>query len=144
MNFIEEAISDDGYEEFGKYFAVDVQNGNQRFLISNVGRTNGGQGAYVEVGSICTHGQVYQSASKLCSSVSSGEITIGLQDTSATSCDNNNDGIKYDRLVGESLCDYGCSSTKFGKYCQRCSTYMTRIGETTPSGYQWDDNTSNE
>ena len=46
----------------------------------------------------------------------------------------------YNRYVGDSLCDYGCSAKQFGKQCQSCSAYMSRVSASPASGYTWYDN----
>ena len=112
----EDAISDNTYNSFGKYFASYPSGNTNKFYISSSLSDTSTSGVHeIEIASICSHQQSYSSASKECQSVSSGSVSIGLQSTSTSTCSAIDDTNSYNRLVGESLCDYGCSSLRFGK-----------------------------
>lgn len=118
-------LSNSSYVEFAKYFDISP---NNDLYVSSRKQVSDGNPASVQTLKVCSHSQVYSSASKTCSSVSSKHITIGLQDSVATACSDNDDLVKYNRHVGESVCDYDCKSYYFGKNCQKCSSYMSRVG----------------
>ena len=88
----------------------------------------------------CTHDKSYESHDTVCMDPwQYPGIIIGGQDTSLIKCSDNDDSIEYNRWIGESVCDYGCAAKEFGKNCESCSAYMTRVGEQLPADSIWDD-----
>lgn len=99
--------SDDSYNTYGKYFDMDTTNGLNKLYVSSY-RLNSNPSAHqINTLQVCTHLQTYSSGTDTCSSVSSGSISIDQQSATAVTCANNDDSITYNRLVGESLCNYG-------------------------------------
>ncbi|CAI2384872.1 unnamed protein product [Moneuplotes crassus] len=145
IKLTEEAISDDTYNTFGKYFSAFLNGVTNKFYVSSyLSDTTSTVAHEIEVASMCNYQQTYSSGTKQCQAVSAGSVALGFQATSATTCAGIDDTVAFNRLIGETLCDYGCSTTQFGKNCESCSTYMTRIGEAAPSGFSWDDSTANK
>ena len=108
----------DSYKEYGKYFAIDTLNGNNKFYISSYESDSRPTAHQIEVMSVCTHEQQYVATTDTCQSILPSKITIGLQDISSTMCLSNNEMIDYNRQVGESLCDFSCAARTFGKFCE--------------------------
>jgi hypothetical protein len=136
------AISDNDYNYYGRYFALDQSGTTKKLYASSYENDQQGRIHQIEVTSVCTHGQSYTTSTDSCSSISSTHLTIGLQDTSATQCSSNGDSTTYNRFIGESVCDYGCANKKFGKNCETCSSYMTRVGVSAGTGNQWYDDSN--
>jgi hypothetical protein len=135
-------ISNDAYNYYGKYFALDMSTSSMKLYSSSYEKDTQGAIHQIEVTSVCTHEQVYSTAHDSCSSTTSGFLSIGLQETTSTACSANADEISYNRMAGESVCDYDCSSKSFGKGCEVCSIYMTRVGESADAGYEWYDDSN--
>ena len=92
---------------------------------------------------ICMYGQVYNASSDTCYSAGDNLFSSDIQQETAHNCSTYNDTNAKSRAVGESLCDFGCSSYQFGKNCESCSVYMERV-EQTPFVYnRFDDSNSN-
>ncbi|CAI2384847.1 unnamed protein product [Moneuplotes crassus] len=141
----EEVFSDDTYNSFGKYFSISSSGSTNKIYISSSLSSSSNSVAHeFEVASICSHQQVYASSTKLCLAVSSGSVALGLQTSSPTTCASIDDSVDYNRFIGESICNFGCSSGQFGKNCQSCSAYMARVGQAAPSGYSWDDTAADQ
>jgi hypothetical protein len=137
-----DVISNNTYKYYGKYFALDMSTSSMKLYSSSYENDAHGAIHQIEVTAVCTHEQVYSTSGDSCSSVVSGFLSIGLQETSSTQCSANDDSISYNRMAGESICDYGCPSKNFGKSCEECSTYMTRVGESAGAGYEWYDSSN--
>lgn len=132
----------DSYKYFGKYFTIDSVNGTNKFHISSFESDSRPTAHQIEIMSVCTHSQEYDSTSDTCKDLTE-RLTIGLQESPSTMCANNNEMIEYNRRVGDSVCDYGCNDKLFGIKCEVCSVFMARIGHSAPSGYSWNDNSPN-
>ena len=55
-------------------------------------------------------------------------------------CSNINDTDTRLRLLGESVCNFNCNRRRFGKNCEICSNYMSRVGNSPNLDYSWNDN----
>jgi hypothetical protein len=110
-----DVISNTAYNYYGKYFALDKSTSSMKLYTSSYENDAQGDIHQIEVTSVCTHEQVYSTAGDSCSSITSTYLSIGVQDTSSTQCSANVDTIDYNRMAGESICDYGCANKNFGK-----------------------------
>mmetsp|Transcript_21954 Transcript_21954/g.24391 ORF Transcript_21954/g.24391 Transcript_21954/m.24391 type:complete len:257 (+) Transcript_21954:450-1220(+) len=80
----EDAISNDQYNHFGKYFAVHSSNGDHKLFVSSFEYDSAPSAHRIEILNACTHNQFYNSTSGACESLASGYLTYGLQDSTRT------------------------------------------------------------
>ena len=118
-------MADTAFINYGQYFDVDSDGMAYVSAHSDYNTTLVNP---INTVRFCTHNQKYDSSTKTCSSTLPSSITFGLQDSTEVACASVNDSDTYKRSVAESVCNYGCSNSQFGKNCEPCSAYMQRLG----------------
>jgi uncharacterized membrane protein len=138
-----EIISDDAYDNYGKYFAIYSDNGTQKLYISSYHRDDLPKIYQIDEVKVCSHFQKFDESSNTCIGLSSGYFSHGIQNETALACNSFNETKDFNRLLGETFWDFGCSSKQFGQQCQAWSAYKDRIGVSVSPGYKWDDSQDN-
>ena len=100
---VESAISNPARKHFGKYFAIDNENGSNKFYISSEEDRGQPNTHLIDIATICTHNQIYDSTSDSCQSLPSNQISLGLQNSSGTDCSANLDSTQFNRKLGEAV-----------------------------------------
>jgi hypothetical protein len=134
-----EIISDDAYDYYGKHFAIYSDNGTQKIYISSNHKDNLPKIHQIDEVTLCSHFQKFDESSNTCIDLPSGYFSHGIQNETALACNSFNETKDFNRLLGETFWDFGCSSKQFGQQCQAWSAYKDRIGVSVSPGYKWDD-----
>ena len=116
------------YFRYTKHFDKDSQN---KLYISNM-KDDGEIENIIDLMQVCTYDQYFDNSSNSCISVEPGEITFTAQQITPDNCTAYNDTNYKNRIIAESVCNFGCGVYQFGKNCESCSAYMARVGEVAP------------
>jgi hypothetical protein len=138
-----EIIFDDTYNEYGKYFTVYSDDGTQKLYIASNHKDSSPKIYQIDEVTVCSHLQKFDASSNNCLSLSSGYFSQGIQNETALEWSSFNETKDFNRLLGETFCDYSCSSKQFGQQCQSWSAYKERVGVSVSPGYKWDDSQDN-
>lgn len=112
-----ELSSDSGTTYYGKHFDIDNYSAVDTLYISTEEMNSEPSIHEIKTLRVCNHSQKYIPSTNTCENLMpvGTQISYGIQDEAGVSCSTNSDENDYKRLVGESLCDYGCPDKRFGK-----------------------------
>lgn len=137
VTYMADFLSDSSQQEYGKYFQVDSD--TNKLFISSYLDSNNDSIHSIDVVQLCTIYEEYSSTLNTCSDLSSGSIVTSLDGQTSEVCSSIDDTVERTRFLAESVCNFTCDDYLFGKDCEVCSDYMTRVGAELLTDYEWND-----